>query len=115
MTRSGIVINLLKTQINEDKLNALKEKHGDIVELREYSNGRAGAFFKDGQFRLVGLATKKDRRVFKKSPKKKSPKKKRSPRKKKHKKSPKKTQTGGREELGLKQAVALLREHYFKS
>ena len=112
MTRSGTIITLLKTQIDEKKLNILKQKHGDITELREYSNGRVGAFFKDKQFRFVGLISKKNRNVFKASPKKhrKSPrKKKRSP--KNNKKSPKNQTAGGA--IELKQAVALLREHYF--
>lgn len=75
MNRSGKVVTLLKTEINKDKLNKLKEKHGSIKELREYSNGRVGAFFSDGQFRLVGLTKKKDRNVLKKKKSKKNVKK----------------------------------------
>lgn len=137
MPRSGIVVPLFKTNINKNKLNSLKGKHGAITELREYSNGRIGAFFEDKQFRFVGLTSKKDRNIFKrtKSPKKctkcrgttcqcmkskksqrkrtKSPKKcTKSP--KKHKRSSKKKIQAGGGAIELKHAVALLREHYFK-
>jgi len=112
MTRSGTIVTLLKTQIDENKLNKLKQKHGDITELREYSNGRVGAFFEDKQFRFVGLKTKKNRKVFKASPNsKKSPRNKKRKSPKKKKKIPKNHIGGGA--IELKQAVKLLREHYF--
>ena len=133
MTRSGTVVALLKTKINKNKLDILEKKHGAITELREYSNGRIGAFFKDKQFRFVGLTAKKDRKIFKRTKslkkcskcegsvcqcmksKKSQSKRRKSPKKcsKSPKRSLKKKQRGGGE-IELKKAVYLLRQHYFK-
>ena len=140
MTRRGKVVTLVKAQLNNDKLDILKKKYGSIMELREYSNGRTGAFFEGGQFRLVGAKCKKTRKSMVKKPTKcckcacgkkpcacknksrrKSPKKSRTRKTKKSIKSPdrrhslKKTtkQSGGGETMGLYDAVEHLRQHYY--
>ena len=144
MTRTGKVVPLVKTQLNTNKLKVLEKKYGKVTELREYSNGRVGAFFGGGQFRLVGGKCKKERKTIpvkklQKSTKckcKKSCKCGNNPSrksayitkgggkvKKSHKltkspersKSPKKTkkQFGGRDTMGLQEAVAHLRQHYY--
>ena len=105
--KKGSVINSSKKIKN---LKELEKKHGKLCEMRQYKNGRYGAFFKDGQFRWVGVNEKKTKKL-KKSPKK-------SPRKSRKKcicgsSNCNCNMTGGTNKaIDLKTAVKLLRNYY---
>ena len=96
----------------------LEKKHGKVCEVKEYKNGRYGAFFKDGQFRWVGLENKKrspkksPKNSPKKSPKKRSKKKKRCDCKCDNTKCNCNMTGGGNKPIDLKTAVKLLKSYY---
>ena len=59
-------MNKKGTRINNIKLKSNLEKYHNqsINELRKYSNGAIGAFFKNGTFRFVGKKNIKKKRLF---------------------------------------------------